>query len=278
MEAEFTNILGAIRAAMQANEHEVVIELVRALMADGYFDARGYTPELLEHLNTAIQFAREIGEPSRAKLHYLHSKRANVYQMQGKLEDAFQEYLEALGAAPDASRRALVASILGSLAFKLKCEEYPLYLDEAESVARTHHLTEILSRLMENRGYIAFASGDPLRARYYFEEAALAAEGTGLPNRIFYTLYNLSVIEIEQQNYASAERNLARALLIVQSCQNELWYAMYYSCLGRCTHARDDRPQTLQLMMQALDIYERQGDADAAHWVREFLATGRYLE
>lgn len=44
VQQEFTNILGAVRAASHDGDAASVIAIIRAIMVDGYFDAFGYTP------------------------------------------------------------------------------------------------------------------------------------------------------------------------------------------------------------------------------------------
>ncbi len=277
VQQEFTNLMGAIRAATHLKDDAAVIYMVRAIMNDGYFDAFGYTPELLEHLHEAIQLAQNAGDSQRESLHYLLSKHANVLQMQGNYEDAFQINLEALAVAPTPERRALLATTLGSIAFRLKREEYQLYLNEAEAIARTHDIHEVLSRVLEIRGHVALSENDLEQARVHFLNAVEYSVKLNMLSRIFHTLYNLAFVEIELKNYVEAEVTLNRAFQLAVTDDNDLWKGMCFSSIGRCTHARGDRDETSRLMSQALQIYEHAGALPFANWVRNFLISEGYI-
>lgn len=277
VELEYTNILGAVRAAGHLGDSRAVIALLRAVMVDGYFDARGYTPELLEHLDEAIRLADTLPDEQES-LHYLSSKRANAYQMQGRLDDAFQENLIALATAPNTYRRALLATTLGTIAHRLKREgEYQIYLNEAEAVARKHDIQEVLSRIMEYRGNIAMSQGKPVEARAFLVDAVGFAEHLNMPDRAFFALYNLAFVEIELGDYDAAEQRLERAYQLAVEQENDLWKGMCYSSMGRCTHARGDRDTTYRLMTQALQIYERTGSLPFVNWVRSFFSNEAYV-
>ncbi|MBK8026794.1 MAG: tetratricopeptide repeat protein [Chloroflexi bacterium] len=98
-----------------------------------------------------------------------------------------------------------------------------------------------------------------------------------LPDRHFHTLYNLAYIEIELGEHHHAEASLNDAYSIALEQQNELWKAMCYSSLGRCVYARGDRLETLRLMTEALEVYERAGNKAASEWVRSFLRTEGFV-
>ncbi|MBK8026793.1 MAG: hypothetical protein IPK19_36755 [Chloroflexi bacterium] len=155
IEAEYSNILGAVRVARLLGDHEAAISIVLAIMVDGYFDSRGYTPDLLEHLDAAIRLAENAGRSVENALHLLLSKRANLMQMQGNLDAAFADNIRALATAPDMYRRALLATTLATISYRLKQDEYALYLNEAETVAREHEFHDIMCRITEIHGLLA---------------------------------------------------------------------------------------------------------------------------
>jgi DNA-binding SARP family transcriptional activator len=277
VQQEFTNILGAVRAASHSGDVPSVIAIIRAIMTDGYFDAFGYTPELLDHLHEAIRLAQAAGDSQREALHYLLSKHANVMQMQGNYEEAFNENLEALAVAPTPQRRALLASTLAMIALRLKREEFLVYLNEAEAVARAHDVHDVLSRVLETRGHIALNEGKLDQARLHFEDSLQYAVNLDLADGYFYALYNLAYVEIELGNYDHAEQVLQQAYQVAESQSNDLWKGMYFSSIARCTHARGQRDETYQHMTKALAIYEASGNVGFADWVRDFLLTEGYM-
>lgn len=277
VQLEFTNLMGAIRAAIQLKDADAVIFIMRTIMTDGYFDAFGYTPELLDHLHEAIQLAQNAGDAQRESLHYLLCKHANVLLMQGKLEVSLQEHLEAIAIAPNPQRRALIASTLAMIAVRLNREEYGVYLNEAETVARVYDIHDVLSRVLETRGHIALEQNDLEQARKYFEEAVRYASKLDLPDGYFYALYNLGFVEIESANYEHAELILDRAYQLALRENNDLWKGMYFSSIARCTHIRGDREKTYSLMNKALHIYEQVGNVNYADWVRSFLTAEGYI-
>ncbi|MBL8132960.1 MAG: hypothetical protein JNL42_13960 [Anaerolineae bacterium] len=277
IEAEYGNILGAVRAARQAGDGAMVIEIVRAIMIDGYFDARGYTSDLLDHLDTAVTLAEDVGVDAHEALHLLLSKRINVMQMQGRLDEAFSDNLRALATAPDMYRRALLATTLATIAYRLKQSEYTLYLNEAEAVARRHAFHDILCRITEFRGVVASTDGDREGARLHLTDAVEHAEKMNDPRRLFFALYNLAVVEIELMNCAAAEDHLRAAHALAEAQGSELWMAMCFSGMGRCTHLRGDHEQTYRLMTDALTAYQRIGDRRLAEWVQQFLRDEGYV-
>lgn len=277
VQQEFTNLMGAIRAATHLKDDAAVIYIVRTIMNDGYFDAFGYTPELLEHLHDAIQLAQNAGDSQRESLHYLLSKHADLLMMQGKLEESLQEYLEALAIASSPQRRALIASVLAMITVRLNREEYQVYLNEAETIARTYDIRDILSRVLETRGHIALERNDLKQARDYFEDAVRYAANLDFIDAYFYALYNLGFVEIELKNYEQAEQVLDRAYQVALTEANDLWKGMYFSSIARCMHAKGDREQTYKLMNKALHIYEQVGNVSYADWVRSFLLTEGYV-
>ncbi len=277
VELEFTNLLGAVRVARQLHDDHALIDIIRAIMQDGYFDAFGYTPELLDHLNEAIRLAQNAGVKEEESLHYLLSKYGDLLNNQSKFEEAFRNYLEALPLAPSPQRRALLAFTLGTMAFRLRRDEYRLYVNEAEAVARSNNIEDVLSRIVEFRGHIALNDGDFTIARQWFEEAVQYTSRLNDPARYFYTIYNLAFFNMESQNFAQAERGLEQAYQLAIEHKNELWKGACLSGFGRCANARGERDETVRLMTEALQIYERTGNLSLANWVRNFLEIEGYV-
>ncbi len=277
VQQEFTNILGAVRAASHDGDAASVITIIRAIMTDGYFDAFGYTPELLDHLHEAIRLAQAEGDSQREALHYLLVKHANVLLMQARLEESLQEHLEALAVAPTPQRRALIAAIMAMIAGRLNREEQYVYLNEAEGVARAYDIHDVMARVLETRGHMSLEQGDLQQARHYFENAVQYSAQLDLADGYFYALYNLGFVEIELENFDGAVQVLDRAYQVALSEANDLWRGMYFSSIARCTHARGDRDETYRLMTEALHIYEQVGNTGFSDWVHNFLLNEGYV-
>lgn len=277
VQQEFTNILGAVRAASHSGNAASVISIIRAIMTDGYFDAFGYTPELLDHLHEAIQLAQAARDEQREALHYLLSKHASVLLMQAKLDESLQEHLEALAIAPNPQRRALIAATLAMIAGRLNREEQYVYLNEAEGVARAYDIHDVLARVLETRGHMALEQKNLQQAQQYFINAVHYSAQLDLADGYFYALYNLGFVEIELKNFDDAEEVLNRAYQVAVSEANDLWRGMYFSSIARCTHARGDRDETFRLMSEALHIYEQVGNIGFADWVQSFLQAEGYI-
>lgn len=276
VEGEFTTLMGVVRAALHQEDGLSAIKLVRAIMVDGYFDARGYTPELLDHLDTVIRLAEQAGPDGETDLHYLLSKRAKLCMMREDPAHAFEDYVRALAVAPTLQRRALIAFQVANSAYLLGRSEYETYLNSAEEVARDHAFLDVLSRIIEFRGYMAYDAGRLDESREYHREALRTTSQLNLPDRTFFALYNLAVAELDLGDIGAAEAALGRARSIAEQEQNDTWTALCFSAMGRCTHARGDREETARLMGEALTIYTRIGDRRLQDWVTQFLTENDY--
>lgn len=276
VEGEFTTLMGAVRAALHHEDGRSAISLVRAIMVDGYFDARGYTPELLDHLDTVIGLAERAGVDAEGDLHYLLCKRAKLCMMREDPARAFEDYVRALAVAPTLQRRALIAFQVANSAYRLGRAEYETYLNSAEQVARDHAFLDVLSRIIEFRGYMAYDAGKLDESREYHREALRTASQLNLPDRTFFALYNLAIAELDMGDVAAAEAALERARTVAEQEQNDSWKALCFSAMGRCTNARGDRVETARLMGEALSIYMRIGDRRLQDWVTQFLTENDY--
>jgi tetratricopeptide (TPR) repeat protein len=104
--------------------------------------------------------------------------RAYVAARRGDADAARALYSAALAAEPSAERRARLALALGMLAAGGRdAAEARAWLGEAESLARTHDLPEVLVRVLQMAGQLAAEEeGDDALARGLFEEAVLITE------------------------------------------------------------------------------------------------------
>jgi tetratricopeptide (TPR) repeat protein len=104
----------------------------------------------------------------------------NAYQeaMRGNVEAAIQLYDKARAATPSLERQARLTLALGLLAMiHTSRTDTDAWLSQAEALARSLNMQEVLWRALQARGQVAAElNGDHKRARPLFEEAILIAE------------------------------------------------------------------------------------------------------
>jgi tetratricopeptide (TPR) repeat protein len=196
---------------------------------------------------------------------------------QGDIVTARALYRQALAEAPSPARRARLALALGMLALAAADRvESEHWLRQAEELARTRDLPEVLWRTLQAQGQqAAELEGDEERARRLFEEAVLLAEiqARRLRHRADAAAYHLHRAGILRHLLrAACRRGDAAAVFRCQELDRgrlllELWRAVPRSSgrdpLGQCP-ALAELDRRLEECAQELET----GGADVSERVR----------
>lgn len=239
LDMERTNIYHAAAAAGQAGDSDTLVDIVKALAVDSrYFEARGYTLQVIELLKAAIDVAKANGQIETA--HYLLSKLGNACGIfRSELEAAFEYYTEALHLArqmKNSHREIVMLTLLGTTRARQKQPDADVYYEQANQIARAAGDDDALSMLLEHRGHQALEKHDFSAAHDFFAQSLEVAERLQDSQRLFFALINLSTIK-KDRGLHEAIRLAERALKIGQEEDNSMWLSSSQEVLGELHHA-----------------------------------------
>ena len=277
LDAERANIL---KAAQETPDAARLLAIMRALTVDGpYLSARGHDALLLAQLDRAIETARGLGDEQTETLHFLLSKRANVYFDRNQPAAALADYREALALARQLERRDRVVILLcvasKTLAQQGDTATAEAYLQEAEGIAAGDDL--LISRVLENQGYYyAVTKQDLPAARDIFARQAEIAERLDNPGRLFFALINLGVADTELGQFGAGIGPLERALKVARDADNQPWQAHALYALATIHHKQDQRDPAQRHLDESLALYQSCGIVAKVEELTEFMTANNY--
>ncbi len=276
LEVEIENILGAVH---QTDDSEVLIRVVERLMVQGYFYSRGFnqTPALLQCADRAIEAARQHAPHYNEQLHYLTGKRGDAARSQKHYDDALRYYEESLKYTPNPNREVTMMSLIAVIHYRRN--ELTLsneYFDRAWQIAEDNQDQEGLIRVLEYRGSAAWDSKDYELAYPLLEQAVTLAQQFNDSRRLFWSLYNLSMLCVETERIQQAYDTLMEAQQIKALGQNILWQGFVQSGLARVYHNWNERDQAQVYLDQAVTLYREYGATEQVEWVEQFCKDKQY--
>ena len=259
LEFEQHNILAAARTAHRFDDNGALIDIIKVLAVDGeYFAARGHTETSLELLIAAIDAAK--AKERHEVAHYLLTKLGNAYRDFYKdFDNALKAYQEALELAPNANRKAIILTMIGSNRFMQGTDDAENYYSQAEQIARDNDDTSALLVVLQHRGNYAMKKQDFELGWRLSDEAVKIAEGAKQHTYLFFSLLNRGGCEHFLGQLSQALSTHQEAYQLAQAQKNHLWTAHALRDIGEDYHALRDRTQAQQHLEEALELLRQSG-------------------
>ncbi|NDJ85702.1 MAG: protein kinase [Chloroflexi bacterium] len=277
LDFEQNNILAAAKMAQQTGKAGMLINIMRLLTLEGFFNVRGHTPLFLERLDEAIAAARADDSVDQAMLHHLLTKRGHAYAHRGDLKGALDAYQAALKLAPNPSREAMLTSTIGITLFRTGQDGSDDYLQRAYDIAKQHQDDVALSFVLGHRGTHAGLQGNHTAALTYLTEAVEVAERLDSPSRYFTSLLNLGSTQESMGQLDAALATHQRAKKLAEEQGNHLWVAYALHAIGEDYHALKQHDNARENLTAALQRYRQFGAVAKAEEVLRFLEKENYI-
>lgn len=280
LDDELPNLLGAAAVAAEIGESKSLIELMRRLAVEAsFFEARGYSPEALELLKTALNVARTHGEASDT--HYFATALGNAYRQYFRQYNlAFAAYSDALELArliPDpveaANREARMLAALGTTRFHQGAGDSDTYYDRASALATERGDDDAMAVVLNHRSYYEGQKSPPdfERARNFSDQAVQLAIRRNMPEFHFSSLLNRASAERELGQLQTALATDRAAYQLAQTHNNRLWMADALWAIGEDHHALEDRAEAQRAFDASMALWRQSGATDSADELREFM-------
>ncbi len=276
LDFEQLNVLGAARAAQKTGDTKALIEMMKQLTLDGYFDARGHSVLFLERLDDAIEAAESLSPEYNETLHHLLVKKGDAYRDRANLATALAAYQAAAEYAPNPQLRTTVLVTISGVRFRQGADDYDTYLEQADQLARENNDDYSLARVLEYRGIFAAEKRDFQTANDYLTLALEMSERLNDKTRLFFALYNLGVAKLDLEQFTESLSILHRANQLAQETDSHLWIAIASSVLARGHHGLGEREKAQTYLNTALSHYRKVGDNYGIEWATKFMRENSY--
>jgi tetratricopeptide (TPR) repeat protein len=195
------------------------------------------------------------------------------YDRPAETETRLRDLLPAAERNPDVKMQ-LLTQIARAQGLQRRFEDAHATLEEVETGLPPGALRPRIRYLLE-RGRVYNSSGDPTRARPYFEKA-LALAQTKL-SEAFYAIDAAHMLAIVVPPGEQLDWNL-RALALVESSNDDRarhWLGSLYNNIGWTYHAEGDLLAALEYLERALAFRQETGDAEGTRIARWCVARVR---
>lgn len=281
LQAELNNLLGAAELARDLNQDEALIDIMYALTVDGsYFTARGYTRLAMDLVEAAIAAAKALGDKIRA--HYLLSKLGNAYtNFWGDFDRALFAYQEARELAHElhnASREAILLSVIGTVRFRQMADDAEDYFERAYKLASEHHADDALGTILSHRGYYAMKRDSPdyESARRFADEAVQVAIRLGLDELHYSALLNRGGCEYELKLFDQALATHHEVYEFAQEKGNHMWMGQAMRSMGEDYEGLGNREEAQRCFDEALALWDNNEAAVHTREVITYMKTHHY--
>lgn len=267
IDAELSNLLHALETSLTEDKDSYLVEMMRLLVVgESYFAARGHTPRSLRLLELAVERAKALNELATA--HYLVARLGDTHrEALGNLGRAFEAFSEALALArelKDTHREIIMLSLLGVVRFEENAEDADEFLERAYQLAKTTKDNLALSRVLQNRSYLAYLKGDAGEMHRLTREAVDVARRlkntpsvtqSEVDHTLFFTILNMGEAELLMGNFEDALACRLEALEIAQEHDNKIWMAYAFQEIGEMYHGVNERLLARENLSRALTLY-----------------------
>ena len=282
LDAEIANVVGALGAAQEAGDRQVLVDVMADLVVgEAYFPARGHTPRSLSLLETAVRWAKELGQLERA--HALAGRLGDTYRVQ------YHDFARALAAYTEGARLArLTKNITREAILTSLCGISRHHLGEPpeEAFERAYQLARragdglALGQILQHRGYVAYFYGAWAEMERFSAEAVEEARALGrisgvdqtrVDYNLFSALVNLGEARRKLGDFEGAVTLRKEALEIATARDNQMWQAYALHELGEMY--LDVRHQEAErYLREALELYEANNAQAKIEQVRQLLS------
>jgi tetratricopeptide (TPR) repeat protein len=188
------------------------------------------------------------------------------YDRPAETEGRFRDLLPAAARYPDVKMQ-LLTQIARAQGLHRRFEDAHATLDEVEAGLSPGALRPRIRYLLE-RGRVHNSSGNPARARPYFEEALALAQTE--PAEAFYAIDAAHMLAIVAPAGEQLDWNM-RALALAESSNDDRvrrWLGSLYNNIGWTYHAEGDFPAALDYLGRALAFRRETGDDEGTRIAR----------
>jgi tetratricopeptide (TPR) repeat protein len=275
LDDEQPNLLGAAARAAETGADAALIDLMRCLVVDaGLFAARGYSPEALDLLKSALNASRTNGDPAALAL---ASRLGDAYRLYFRQFDlAFAAYCDALDLARargDANRESRILTALGTTRFQQGAADADTYYDQAAALASAHGDDDALAVVLNHRSFYEGQKQPPdfARARDFSDQAVQLAIRLNLPEFHFSSLLNRASAERELGQLQTALATDRAAHQLARAHNNRLWMADALWAIGEDQHALGDQTAARTAFESSLALWVQSGATDSADELRAMM-------
>ncbi len=286
---ELPNVLGAAEIARDQKQEEVFVEMMSQLSLDsGYYTARGHSKRSLELLKDSAEIAQTRGWLKVS--HQLLSKLGEYYlNFAGNNDLALHYYERANRLAEregDKQRSAILLGLIGLLRFQQGERDFSDYLDKAQHLATALGEEASLSRILDQKSYIAAAQNDWQEANAYSKASLEALEAlvktselnAELEQSLFFVLLNLGETEFKLGNVNQGLERRERALALARKAQNQVWMAMALTELGEMHHLQGQRQEAKEKLLLALTYFHENHAQKDVTRIKTLLLEANYCQ
>ena len=259
LDQEITNILAALKTAMNFDMSSHVVQISNALYQ--FWRARGLYITAETQLHQAYLVAEKTGNLGGQAQTQRNLGRMAV--VQGNYNEAEKLYREALALAEiigDDERICACQQSLGALAVR---QGNPILaqriLHDALGKAREITNPGLISSILLNLGVVAANQGNLAQAEKLYQEALSFARQEEDHRRIGLLLHNLGGIASELGNHAQAETYYSEAWGIAEQSSNQERVCMLLGNLGMEAYFQGQYEHANNLFNQGLEIAQQLG-------------------
>ncbi|GAA4611945.1 AfsR/SARP family transcriptional regulator [Saccharopolyspora hordei] len=269
-DAEWPNLVAAVRAANARGMHEEAWQLAR--LQFNYLSVRCPWEDWIRVYTDGLASARAVGDPTgevlmRAGLGVAHSR-------SGRLDEALAHYEASYRVAQandDASRRAMTQINMASVLFRLqRYDEAKAHCQDALRVYRSLGDSYFAAGALNNLAMVEQVNGEREEALAHLREAEALYRAADDLDTLAMVLNNCGEVCIELGRLDDGERYHHEALDVALKCGSAMRQAAAYLGLGDAARCRGDLAVTRTRWETALAIFEAEGSPRAAE-VRERL-------
>lgn len=275
LEAELTNILGAIKYAYGAKDWPSIIWLVDALSASKFLGLRGHWAEATHLGEIALEAARQVRD-WEAIARFSHYTAA-IHQHQGNYAEASRLYRKALDIYRRLGNQTAVASCLRYLGEAAQgqgehAEARRLYYESLEISRKFGEQHEIASTL-HHLGKLVQSQGEYAEANKLYQESLETRRKLGDQQGIARSVHQLATLAQAQGDYTEAKRLFQESLEISRDLNDPRGIAWTLHQLGTIAYAQGNYIDAKSLYRESLTIKEVLGHQVGIAWTLLELGT-----
>ncbi|MGP4019472.1 AfsR/SARP family transcriptional regulator [Saccharopolyspora sp. 5N708] len=258
-DAEWPNLVAAVRAANAEGMHELAWPLVR--LQFNYLMVRCPWEEWIRVYTDGLASARAVDDPAGKVL--MSAGLGVAYSRSGQLDAALAHYDESYRVAVqtgDPARLAMTQVNMGSVLFRLKrYEEAKVHCQDALRVYRSLGDRYFVAGALNNLAMVEQVNGELTEALAHLREAEGLYRDADDLETLAMVLNNCGEVSIELDRIADGERFHHEALDVALKCGSAMRQASAYLGLGDAASSRGDREVARTRWETALAIFEAEG-------------------
>ncbi|MCI2422790.1 tetratricopeptide repeat protein [Saccharopolyspora sp. K220] len=258
-DAEWPNLVAAIRAANAEGMHELAWPLVR--LQFNYLMVRCPWEDWIRIYTDGLASARAVHDPAGKVL--MSAGLGVAYSRSGQLDAALAHYDESYRVAVqtgDPARLAMTQVNMGSVLFRLKrYDEAKAHCQDALRVYRSLGDRYFVAGALNNLAMVEQVNGELAEALAHLREAEALYRDADDLETLAMVLNNCGEVSIELERIADGERFHHEALDVALRCGSAVRQASAYLGLGDAARSRGDREVARTRWETALAIFEAEG-------------------